>query len=163
MVSLFDVSDLTSPILIDQYNLPKYSTSVANFDHHAFGWFATHRLAREYRPAGTSKIDSTMTMTGIPKRSARFARTRLSILHIGMDDASGAEGIMLHGEIDHTAAVLRSVYVNDNVYSVGLDAIRTVSVNDPGTVIDEIVFPDDSESPTPISERSRFDVARWKC
>lgn len=45
MVSLFDVGDLTAPRLIDQYNLPQFSTSVANFDHHAFGWFARHELS----------------------------------------------------------------------------------------------------------------------
>jgi len=44
MVSLFDVNDLTSPRLIDQYNLPKYSSSLASNDHHAFGWFANHEL-----------------------------------------------------------------------------------------------------------------------
>ncbi len=38
-VSLIDVRDLRHPTLLDQYTFERFSTSEAEADHHAFGWF----------------------------------------------------------------------------------------------------------------------------
>ncbi|RIK70744.1 MAG: hypothetical protein DCC67_20590, partial [Planctomycetota bacterium] len=39
-VALFDVSDLAQPRRIDEYTFQRFSTSEAQVDHHAFGYFA---------------------------------------------------------------------------------------------------------------------------
>jgi Beta propeller domain/Dockerin type I domain len=138
MVSLFDVSNLTSPRLIDQYNLPKYATSVANNDHHAFGWFANHELlsvpvARHFAERHDADGDGY-------KEAFRFVRgDELSILHVGVDD-NGVEGITLRGQVVHDAQVDRSVSINNHIYSVGVDGVRVVNVNDANTIVDQVLF-----------------------
>jgi hypothetical protein len=157
MVSLFDVADLTAPRLIDQYNLPQFSTSEANFDHHAFGWFAPHELlavpiSRYYQDRFDDDGDGYREAIRVVREDA------LSILHIGVLDSSSPEGITPQGQIEHDARVLRSVYINDYVYSVGLDAVRTVNVADPNTIVDEVLFGDDPQDVTPVTERSIVDT-----
>lgn len=138
MVSLFDVSDLNSPSLIDQFNLPRSSTSIANDDHHAFGWFANHELlsvpvSRFFRERYDADEDGYDEAT-------RFVREdQLSVLHVGIDE-DGVEGIHERGQVDHEATVRRSVSINDFVYSVGDDGIRAVNVEDANTVVDEVLF-----------------------
>ncbi|TWU51963.1 beta-propeller domain-containing protein [Rubripirellula reticaptiva] len=133
MVSLFDVSELNHPALVDQYNLPKYSTSEANNDHHAFGWFANHELlsvptSRYFSERFDSDDDGYKDST----RSVR--EDELSILHID------ANGISPRGEVAHQAKVERSVSINDFIYSVGQDGIRAVNVGDAATVVDQVLF-----------------------
>ncbi len=157
MVSLFDVADLTAPRLIDQYNLPQFSTSEANFDHHAFGWFAPHELlavpiSRYYQDRFDDDGDGYREAIRVVREDA------LSILHIGVLDSSSPEGITPQGQIEHDARVLRSVYINDYVYSIGLDAVRTVNVADPNTIIGEVLFGDDPQDVTPVTQRSIVDT-----
>ncbi len=138
MVSLFDVSDLTSPHLIDQYNLPKYSTSEANNDHHAFGWFANHELlsvptARYFSERYDADED------GYKEAYRPVREDELSVLHVGVDE-NGVEGIHARGQVSHAAEVQRSVSINDHIYSVGLDGVRVVQVDDANTVLDEVLF-----------------------
>jgi len=138
MVSLFDVSDLTSPQLIDQHNLPKFSTSQANNDHHAFGWFANHELLsvptdRYFSQRYDADGD------GYKEASRSVREDELSILHVGVDE-NGVEGIQARGRVVHDAEVQRSVAINDHIYSVGLDGVRAVQVNDANTVVDEALF-----------------------
>jgi hypothetical protein len=156
MVSLFDVGDLTSPRLIDQYNLPKYSTSQASLDHHAFGWFGPHELlavpiSSNYQDRFDDDGD------GYPEAIRRVQEDALSMLRVGVNDETGEEEISLSGEIQHQAAVLRSVYINDNIYSIGEDAIRTVAIADPSILVDEVLFGDDLVDP--VLPRVPFDLA----
>jgi uncharacterized secreted protein with C-terminal beta-propeller domain len=145
MVSLFDVSDLTSPHVIDQYNLPKYSTSQANNDHHAFGWFANHELlsvptARYFSERYDADED------GYKEAYRPVREDELSVLHVGIDE-NGVEGIHARGRVSHAAEVQRSVAINNHIYSVGLDGVRVVHVEDANAVIDEVLF--DWDLPTP--------------
>ena len=157
MISLLDVGDLTAPRLIEQYNLPQFSTSEANFDHHAFGWFAPHELlavpiSRYYQDRFDDDGDGYREAIRVVQEDA------LSILHIGAFDSSSPEGITARGQIAHDAKVQRSVYINDYIYSVGLDAVRSVNVADPSTVVDEVLFDDDPQDVTPFSQRSIIDT-----
>ncbi|TWU48508.1 Beta propeller domain protein [Rubripirellula tenax] len=164
MVSLFDVSDLNHPTLIDQYNLPKYSTSEANNDHHAFGWFANHELlsvptSRYFSERFDSDDDGY-------KDTTRFVgEDELSILHID------ANGISPRGVVAHQAKVQRSVSIDDFIYSVGEDGIRAVNVGDAGTVVDEVLFDWDLVTPDspwvpidplPLAESARQRLASDK-
>ena len=152
MVSLFDVSDLTSPRLIDQYNLPQYSTSQANLDHHAFGWFERHQLlAVPISRTFQDRFDD--DQDGYAEAIRTVREDALSMLNVSRDDATDKGSITLRGTIEHADSVLRSLYVNENIYSVGLDAIRTVHVDRPGTVVAEVLFPNQSHA-VPVQPRS---------
>ncbi|MGB7326380.1 MAG: beta-propeller domain-containing protein, partial [Rubripirellula sp.] len=164
MVSLFDVGDLNHPTLIDQYNLPKYSTSEASNDHHAFGWFANHELlsvptSRYFNERYDSDDDGYKDST----RSVR--EDELSILHVD------ADGISPRGQVAHQAKVERSVSINDFVFSVGQDGIRAVNVGDAETVVDEVLFdwelvvPDSPWGPIdplPLADSARQRLASQK-
>lgn len=160
MVTLFDVSELNAPKRIDQYNLPKYSSSQANLDHHAFGWFARHELlavpiSRSYQDRFDDDGD------GYAEAIRNVREDALSLLHVGVEDSLGEESIRLRGEITHDAAVMRSVYIGQNVYSIGSDAIRVVDVDEPGTIIDELVYEDQSTTMDPFEPRFgwQYDLA----
>ena len=43
-VSLFDITDLTQPLRIAEYTFERFTTSEAQVDHHAFGYYAEHGL-----------------------------------------------------------------------------------------------------------------------
>lgn len=138
MVSLFDVSDLTSPRLVDQHNLPRFSTSEANNDHHAFGWFANHELlsvpmARYF----TERFDA--DEDGYKEAYRQVREDELTILHVGVN-LLGNEAITPRGQVPHEGKVQRSVAINDFIYSVGDDGVRVVGVDDANTVIDEAIF-----------------------
>ena len=138
MVTLFDVSDLSKPRIIEQFNLPKFSTSEANVDHHAFGWFAPNdSLAVPTSRSYFVRVDA--DEDGYAETDQHVREDTLSILHVGLKE-DGKEGISSQVVIEHEAAVLRSVFVDDFAYSVGLDAIRSVNVNQPNGIVDEIVF-----------------------
>ncbi|MFK8111828.1 MAG: beta-propeller domain-containing protein [Rubripirellula sp.] len=162
MVTLFDVSDLTSPEVIDQHNLPRYSSSIASDDHHAFGWFANHSIlsvpiSRYFNERFDADED------GYREATRRVREDELTILNVGVND-SGAEGVTGVGQVSHEARVQRSVSINDFVYSVGLDGIRSVNVADAGTVVDEVLFdwelPDVSSPWVPIDYASIGAAAR---
>jgi uncharacterized secreted protein with C-terminal beta-propeller domain len=71
-VSLFDISDLTQPLRIAEYTFERFSTSEAEVDHHAFGYFAEHGLLG--MPARTSSALTPMA-TATARRAAGSART----------------------------------------------------------------------------------------
>ena len=155
VVSLFDVSDLSSPQLIDQSILPQFSRTEANLDHHAFGWFAPHELlaipvSRYFRDRFDDDGD------GYREAIRSVQEDSLSILHIGLDEQTGSEGVTLHGEVDHSAKVRRSVFVNDRIFSVGDDAVRSVNVADASQVVDQVLF-DNSQLVTSIVPRAVSD------
>ncbi len=143
MVALFDVADLTSPRLIDFYNLPRYSSSEASSDHHAFGWFANHELLSV--PSTRSflvRVDE--DGDGYAEKDRSIREDDLFVLHVGTDasgnDTLGNEGISLRGTIRHEASVRRSVSVNDFIFSIGEDGVRAVHVAEAGTVVSEALF-----------------------
>ena len=64
-VSLFDISDLLQPLRIAEYTFERFSTSEAELDHHAFGYYADFGLLA-------------MPVEHRPHRARRFRWRRLS-------------------------------------------------------------------------------------
>ena len=147
-VALFDVSDLTQPRRLDEYTFERFSTSEAQVDHHAFGYFAVHGLLaiptiRTY----VQRVDE--DGDGYRETRKTVREDQLSVLTI--DAGAGAAAIALAGEVPHATAVRRSGYIDDYLYSASGDSVKVVRAGDPGVVIAEVslVEPDDAP-PGPI-------------
>ena len=134
-VSLFDVSQLNAPRMIDQYTFERFSTTEAGIDHHAFGYFAEHDIlalpsTRGYRERVDEDGD------GFRETSRWIEEHELYVFRIdetaeGRDDSA----IELLSSIEHESAVRRSGYIGDKLYSIANDSAKAVSVADPATVI----------------------------
>jgi uncharacterized secreted protein with C-terminal beta-propeller domain len=112
-VSLFDVSDLKTPKRI-QHVVFGNGNSDAEFDHHAFLWWA---------PTATAVLPlQTYDPSGDPARSFTGAVG----LHVTADTV-GELGRVTHGEGENRAPIARSLVVGDRLYTLsylGLQAAR---------------------------------------
>jgi hypothetical protein len=116
-VALFDISELSQPQRLDEYTFARFSTSEAEFDHHAFGYFAAHGLLAIPTASGyVERIDA--DGDGYRETSRWVQDHRLAILAIDVSAREGGAGegnfqaaIELAGEIEHEAVVRRSGYI----------------------------------------------------
>jgi hypothetical protein len=134
-VALFDVSDLTRPRRIDEYTFERFSTSEAQIDHHAFGYFAVHGvLAIPTVRTYVQRVDQDGDGDRETRQSVR--EDQLSVLAI--DVGAGASALALAGEVPHATAVRRSGYIDDYLYSMSGDSVKVVRADNPGVVIAEV-------------------------
>ncbi|HYW80319.1 MAG TPA: beta-propeller domain-containing protein, partial [Thermoguttaceae bacterium] len=139
-VSLFDIEDLGHPQVIDQYTFERFSTSEAESDHHAFGWFGPHNVlavpsARTY----WERIDQ----DGDGYRETRQAVREDELVLLKIDPTAtrlSGDGIQLLGQIEHDSPVRRSVYIDDVLYSVAENSAIAASIVDPTVRYAEIQF-----------------------
>ena len=150
-VALFDIAELTQPWRIAEYTFPRFSTSEAELDHHAFGYYAEHGLlgmpvAKQY----VTRIDD----DGDGYRETRLwvQENQLAVFSVDVTASEPADRLELVSEIDHGTPVRRSGYIGDKLYSIANDSVKAVAVSDPATVIAELVVEqDDGQSDdTPI-------------
>ncbi|MEM9658206.1 MAG: beta-propeller domain-containing protein, partial [Planctomycetota bacterium] len=139
-VTLFDVSDLTQPRPIDEYTFERFSTSEAQIDHHAFGYFATHGLLAI--PTVTTYVER-VDEDGDGYRETRKSvrEDHLAVLRIGAGVSGDA--VDLVSEISHDTSVRRSGYIGDKLYSIAHDSIKVVDVTDPTVVLAELTVVDE--------------------
>jgi len=131
-LSIFDVSDLSNVQRIQQRALARGSSSSAEFDHHAFLYWAPRQLAvipvAEYGSSGTQFLGA-----------AGFKVAREGIDEVGR---------VTHDWVGYPAAVERSVVVGDRLFTVsGLG----VASNDLGTFgsVGRAEFPQPERPPYP--------------
>jgi len=142
-VSLFDVSDFSQPQLLDEYTFQRFSTSEAEIDHHAFGWFATHGLLAI--PASRGYIQR-VDEDGDGYRESRQWVQEEQLAVLAVDVASGGK-VSLVTEIGHDDKVRRSGYIGDKLYSVAADSVKVVDVGQPDTVIGEVILIEPASPP----------------
>ena len=134
-VSIFDVSNLASPRMIDEYTFARFSTSEAGVDHHAFGYYAKHEMLAI--PSARSYIERVDTNNdGFRETSQWITEHALNVFKIdasvgGRNDTA----IQLVSEIEHDSPVRRSGYIGDSLYSIAENSIHAVSVATPQDVI----------------------------
>jgi len=146
-VALFDVSDLAQPRRIDEYTFERFSTSEAQIDHHAFGYFAAHGLLA--LPTSRSYVERVDEDGDGYRETRKWVREdALSVLTI--DVGAGTLAVELAGEIPHDTAVRRSGYIGDYLYSLSGDSVKVAHVSDPGVVIGEAIVADPSDDPPPV-------------
>lgn len=125
-VSVFDVSDLDNPVMVDRHSLNARS-SEAQTDHHAFNYFASRSVLAI--PADRDNGSSV-----------------LELLHV---DTDGIEPVGTIGQaaIDTSdpwcARMRRSVFLDDTVWAVSEAGMVAVSLQDPDSSLAALTFPVD--------------------
>ncbi len=134
-VSLFDVSDLTQPRLIDEFTFDRFSQSEAAVDHHAFGYFARHGILAV--PSARSFVMRTdEDQDGYAETRTWVTENELMVFRIDVDAAPGTmQGIDWVGEIAHDSPVRRSGYIDDMLFSIAENSVHVMSVDDPNTIL----------------------------
>ena len=136
-VSLFDVSDLDSPALLDREIIEGGGAwSEAQYDHHAFNYF------------------DALGVLALPTMSwGNYGVEHTSLQLLSVDPAAGIETL---GEIDHTDftdaedaqylgscnQVRRSIFIEDYVYAVSNHGIQVVMLDNPSETVSDLMFDD---------------------
>ena len=148
-VSLFDISDMSRPLLVDEFTMPRFSTTEAAADPHAFGYFAEHDLlAVPVRRRFIERTDE--DGDGFRETSRWTVENELLVLRIDPAAGPGA-AIELLASIQHDSPVRRSGYIDDVLYSIAEEDVKAVRVADPNTVIGQVTLtaPEDPPNPMP--------------
>ncbi len=131
-VSLFDVTDFTHPHLMAQYTLPRFSTSTAQDDHHAFGWFPelgilALPIARSYSEQQDLDGD------GYRETTTLVHADEVQYFQIQTTPGGLGPGVRPAGTIDMQAAALRGAFIGNTLYAIGDGQIIASPVANPGT------------------------------
>lgn len=124
-VSVFDVSDLAAPALVDRL-LPGSFQSEARLDHHAFNWYEPQR---------------TLALPGMDQDGV----TALDLVKVGEDGHLTAGGKLyqapeLLADDPRCAPVRRSVFLEDEVWAVSSAGLTGASLADPETPTAWVAF-----------------------
>ena len=134
-VSLFDISDMSNPVLLHRYSLDSsaYSYSVASSDHLAFN----------YMPAiGTLAIPF-----------GQWAQQRIVLLSVDVQDGINQIGVVGGLAADpnvvgwdvwwsQTDSFLRSVQIDDSLYAISQKSVHIVHLDDPNTLVQQLTLQD---------------------
>jgi hypothetical protein len=150
-VSLFDITNLLQPRRIAEYTFERFSTSEAELDHHAFGYYAEHGLlgmpvARVFYERVDEDGD------GYRETRRTVQEHLLAVFSVDTAAASPAERLALSGEIEHDTPVRRSGYIGDKLYSIANDSVKVVDVAALNTVIatvSTLPLPGEDDDPPP--------------
>jgi hypothetical protein len=162
-VSLFDITNLEQPRRIAEYTFARFSTSEAELDHHAFGYYAEHGLlgmpvARVF----VERVDQ--DGDGYRETRRTVQENLLAVFSVDAAATNPAERLVLSGEIEHDTPVRRSGYIGDKLYSIASDSIKVVDVAALNTVIATVnTLPlqdedDDDPPPPPVTELTQGSV-----
>ncbi len=150
-VKIFDVEDLESPSLVDDFVIDNpaqgWSWSEALYDHHAFTF---HRDVLAFPAAQVS--------------SGQRWTAGLIVLAADVE-----EGLTKLGEVDHAdmppinpgdypwnATVRRSVFIEDNLFSISARGVKVNSLLHPEIEYAEAPFADLSPTPPPHAHETAF-------
>jgi hypothetical protein len=150
-VSLFDITNLLQPRRIAEYTFERFSTSEAELDHHAFGYYAEHGLlgmpvARVFY----ERVD--VDGDGYRETRRTVQENLLAVFSVDTAATNPSDRLVLSGEILHDTPVRRSGYIGDKLYSMSNDSVKVVDVTALDTVIATasiLPLPDDDEVPPP--------------
>lgn len=134
-LSLFDVSDITDPQLVDRYSFEggRETVSPAEEDHHAFGYFPEYKaLAIPVFSEGGAWIRKEGST-----REWVLAKWDQS-LHVF--DVDVESGFTFAGAIDHQSEVQRTIRIGDALYSISRDTLKVNSIEAPGDLWGQVHF-----------------------
>ncbi len=139
-VSLFDISDLLQPERIAEYTFERFSTSEAEVDHHAFGYYSDFGLlAMPVSTAHVERVD--LDGDGYAETSQLVNDYELAVFSVDVAAADPADRLTLKSEIEHDDSVRRSGFIGDKLYSIANGSIKVVNIAAPNTVIAELTIP----------------------
>ena len=132
--SLFNVSNPAKPVRIDTFSFSpilgtgwQWSGSQAEYDHHAFSYFAEAQLMA-------------VPVSGY---SSLGADSRLVLVSVGPKGFSAA------GQVKHTSDVLRSLRIESFIYSVSGTEMHVVPIAAPSQIVATVPF---AEEPPPVDD-----------
>jgi hypothetical protein len=135
-VSLLDVSDLNNPSLVEQYLIQpegSWNWSAAEWDHHAFSFFPESGVMAI--PVDGSVLvpaeddgDPTTTEYDTWEYHSNFW-----VFQVDLDS-----GFDLLGHVTHLTSALRSLRVNDSLYTLAHDDIKIQPLLDPASTTQQI-------------------------
>ncbi|HRX78624.1 MAG TPA: beta-propeller domain-containing protein, partial [Pirellulaceae bacterium] len=147
-VILFDVTDITRPRIVGRHSFYRDSISIAETDHHAFGWFAAHDvLAIPLAEHRRRRIDT--DEDGYRETWEYYREDDLALLEIDVTaTVETRDGVELRGEVPNDSQVLRGAFIDNVLYSIAHDSITAVDINDPTIIIAQVrIAPADSDPP----------------
>ena len=142
-LALYDVSDMAAPRQTHRYTLATYSYSQAQWDHHAFNYFASQkRLAVpfstwEYDASGIwswSRFVSDLRVFDVDPSTGFTERGRLSVSDLFQQ--AGGYGWSYYWQ----PQVRRSIMADDFVYAIGDSGLRVANVADLSTPLATVNF-----------------------
>jgi uncharacterized secreted protein with C-terminal beta-propeller domain len=134
-ISLFDISDLSHPVLMDQYvigNYGDYIWSLANTDPHAFGYYP------EYQ---------TLAIPVSGYLSQTYGQISDFVV-LGVDPTPDSTlmgpSVPLHlvGEIDQDGYLQRTLRIGGYLYSISNTSVQVQAIDNPQTEISEVYIQD---------------------
>jgi uncharacterized secreted protein with C-terminal beta-propeller domain len=147
-VILFDVTDVTRPRIVGRHSFYRDSVSIAETDHHAFGWFTAHDvLAIPLAENRRRRIDA--DNDGYRETWEYYREDDLALLEIDVHaTVESRDGVTLRGEVSNDSQVLRGAFIDNVLYSIAHDSITAVDINDPTTIFAHAsISPDDFAPP----------------
>jgi hypothetical protein len=127
-LSLFDVHDLSHPVLIASQAIApagvQWTWSNAEWDPHALGWFPELNVL-------AIPVQGWAPVQPVPPGAdpARVDWGQLSALYVfRIDTGAGSQAFQALGTVDHTSFVMRSVRIDDVLYSIADEDVQSVRV-----------------------------------
>ena len=127
-ISLFNVSDLSAPILVDKFSFDggRTGSSIANYEHHAVSYFSEfNTLAIPVSMGGFDWING---------ESLDYSNS------VYVFDIDVTSGISLDGKIDHQDQVLRTLLIGDSILSMSSSELTSVDINDLTTINSSVEY-----------------------
>jgi uncharacterized secreted protein with C-terminal beta-propeller domain len=134
--SLFDVSNIHNPTLIGTYKFQDdsshpgwfWTSSEAEWDHHAFNYFPDEKVL------------------AVPILDWGWWNGHGKLALLKLDETSGFTKL---ADIQHDGEVSRSLRIEHFIYSIGTDAVKVISLDDPEAILTSVDLPN-SPDPDPI-------------
>ena len=132
-VSLFDVSDMNNPQMLDRVTIPTgLSGGLQAFDdHHAIAYYPEYQvLTVSAGEGGTFETRDDGTIVYHPPVNDLWV--------FRIDVTAGEDAIEMLGRIEHETSVLRSVRIEDLLYSLSQKTVTVHEILDLGTLVAEL-------------------------
>ncbi len=159
-VSLIDISQMDRPRLVDQIDFPRGAATLAEADHHAFGWFSHHSLLSL---PSVRRYSVREDIDGDGYAEATVSRTEHEQFTFRVD-LQAESPLSLHDTIVEDSPIQRSAFVNDTLYAIATDSIQSRSISNPDASgsrvewVSRVALPGESVSLAQMPENWR-DVA----
>jgi uncharacterized secreted protein with C-terminal beta-propeller domain len=135
-VSLFDVSDLSNPTLVEQYLIQPeggWNWSPAEWDYHAFSYFPESGVL-------AVPVDGSVRIEPVDDGDPTTAdlvqwryESDVWVFHVDVDN-----GFDLLGQVQHDSTALRSLRIDDALYTLARDDIKIQPLLHPTATIQQV-------------------------
>jgi len=134
VISLFDVTDLSNPILVSSYTVAPdgWSWSPAEYDYHAITWYPEYQTLAF--PVTSEGVVSDPDEPGV---QSYFYQTDLLVFNV--DTANGV--LNLQGEVSDTSAIQRGVFIGNVLYAISDTSVQAYSLDDLTTLVAQAQLP----------------------